>query len=79
MVGSPRTVTVSGPRAGPTCVEASGDEPAKALVDEVGDGVDDTAERAGQGHGRTSGLTVAPAELHDLADHPHHDQHHPNR
>ena len=31
--------------------EESGDEPAKALVGEAGDGVDDTAECAGQGHG----------------------------
>ena len=32
-------------------VEESGDEPAKALVGEAGDGVDDAAEGAGQGHG----------------------------
>ena len=32
-------------------VEESGDEPAKAFVGEAGDGVDDTAEGAGQGHG----------------------------
>jgi len=31
--------------------EESGDEPAKALVGEAGDGVHDTAQGAGQGHG----------------------------
>jgi hypothetical protein len=31
--------------------EESGDEPAKAVVGEAGDGVDDTAQGAGQGHG----------------------------
>ena len=31
--------------------EESGHLPAKALVGEAGDGVDDEAERAGQGHG----------------------------
>ena len=31
--------------------EQSGDEPAKALIGEAGDGVDDTAQGAGQGHG----------------------------
>ena len=32
-------------------VEESGDEPAKASVGEAGDGVDDTAQGAGQGYG----------------------------
>ena len=31
--------------------EESGDKPAKAVIDETGDGVDDTAERTGQGDG----------------------------
>jgi hypothetical protein len=31
--------------------EESGHQPAKALVGEAGDGVDDTAQCAGQGHG----------------------------
>ena len=36
---------------GVVLAEESGDEPAKALVGEAGDGVDDAAEGAGQGHG----------------------------
>ena len=31
--------------------EEPGDKPAKALVGEAGDGVDNTAQGAGQGHG----------------------------
>ena len=43
--------------------EEPGHLPAKALVGEAGDGVDDQAERAGQGHGALVPEAESPGSL----------------